>query len=163
VLEHAGVLGDAEISKVQSVDQRMRLECGVGFRQLRTCRRTRPGQLCATSGCEQSQQTNSLYSITSSARASSVGGSSRPIAFAVLRLMISSYLVGCWSGSSVGLRRRRSQRIRPSAEPPLTLSVNVQVMNGTGGRRQFIPKAARLGSRAAFDLASRSAQWNTKV
>jgi len=25
----------------------MRLECGVGFRQLRTCRRTRPGQLCA--------------------------------------------------------------------------------------------------------------------
>ena len=28
-------------------DQRMRLECGVGLRQLRTCRRTRPGQLCA--------------------------------------------------------------------------------------------------------------------
>ena len=26
------------LSKVQSVDQRMRLECGVGFRQLRTCR-----------------------------------------------------------------------------------------------------------------------------
>jgi hypothetical protein len=25
----------------------MGLECGVGFRQLRTCRRTRPGQLCA--------------------------------------------------------------------------------------------------------------------
>ena len=24
--------------------------CGVGFRQLRTCRRTRPGQLCATTG-----------------------------------------------------------------------------------------------------------------
>jgi hypothetical protein len=23
------------------------LECGVGFRQLRTCRRTCPGQLCA--------------------------------------------------------------------------------------------------------------------
>ena len=38
------------LSKVQSVDQRMRPECGVGFRQLRTCRRTRPGQLCATSG-----------------------------------------------------------------------------------------------------------------
>jgi uncharacterized NAD(P)/FAD-binding protein YdhS len=27
------------LSKVQSVDQRMRLECGIGFRQLRTCRR----------------------------------------------------------------------------------------------------------------------------
>ena len=35
------------LSKVQSVDRRMRLECGVGFRQLRTCRRIRPGQLCA--------------------------------------------------------------------------------------------------------------------
>ncbi len=35
-----------------------------------------------------------FYSITSSARASSVGGTSRPSAFAVLRLMISSYLVG---------------------------------------------------------------------
>jgi hypothetical protein len=40
------------ISKVQSVDQRMRLECGVGFRQLRTCRRTRPGQLCANNGSQ---------------------------------------------------------------------------------------------------------------
>ena len=34
----------APLSKVQSVDQRMRPG---GFRQLRTCRRTRPGQLCA--------------------------------------------------------------------------------------------------------------------
>jgi hypothetical protein len=37
----------AALSKVQSVDQRMRLECGVGFHQLRTCRRTRPGELWA--------------------------------------------------------------------------------------------------------------------
>ena len=28
------------------------LECGVGFRQLRTCRRTRPGQLCAITGSQ---------------------------------------------------------------------------------------------------------------
>src|SRR5262244_2774420 len=34
------------------------------------------------------------HSITSSARASSVGGTSRPIALAVLRLINSSYLVG---------------------------------------------------------------------
>src|SRR5262249_19442092 len=34
------------------------------------------------------------YSITSSASASSVGGTSRPSAFAVLRLIVSSYLVG---------------------------------------------------------------------
>jgi hypothetical protein len=40
------------------------------------------------------------YSIVSSAVASSVAGTSRPSAFAVLRLITSSYLVGCWTGSS---------------------------------------------------------------
>src|SRR5262245_36705005 len=39
-----GRLRPGGLSKVQWVDQRMRLECGVGFRQLRTCRRARPGQ-----------------------------------------------------------------------------------------------------------------------
>src|SRR3981189_2386950 len=42
------------------------------------------------------------YSITSSARASNVGGSSRPSALAVLRLMTSSNFVGCSIGRSVG-------------------------------------------------------------
>ena len=65
------------LGKVQSVDQRMRLECGVGFRQLRTCRRTRPGELCATRRHMQRSKT-AVYSITSSARASSVGGTVRP-------------------------------------------------------------------------------------
>jgi hypothetical protein len=55
----------------------------------------------ATSGCEQMQQ-GSPYSITSSARASSVGGTSRPSAFAVLRLITSSNLVGACTGRSVG-------------------------------------------------------------
>src|SRR5262249_13678801 len=41
--------------------------------------------------------------ITSSAVASSVSGMVRPIAFAVLRLMISSTLVACWTGRSGGL------------------------------------------------------------
>ena len=49
------------LSKVQSVDRRMRLECGVGFRQLRTCRRIRPGQLCANTGREQMQQVAPLF------------------------------------------------------------------------------------------------------
>src|SRR5262245_34449945 len=40
------------------------------------------------------------HSITSSARASSVGGTSRPSAFAVLRLMTSSYFVGACTGRS---------------------------------------------------------------
>src|SRR5713226_919905 len=42
------------------------------------------------------------YSITSSARASSVGGTVRPSALAVLRLMASSYLVGACTGRSAG-------------------------------------------------------------
>src|SRR5437016_10766774 len=42
------------------------------------------------------------HSITSSAVASSVCGTVRPSAFAVLRLMIISYLVGACTGSSAG-------------------------------------------------------------
>ena len=45
----------------------------------------------------------SHHSITSSARASSVGGTSMPSALAVLRLMISSNFVGCMTGRSAGL------------------------------------------------------------
>src|SRR3984893_17042174 len=48
-----------------------------------------------------------LYSITSSARASMVGGILRPIAFAVLRLNVSMYLVGCCTGRSLGFSPRR--------------------------------------------------------
>src|SRR5215471_2759132 len=43
------------------------------------------------------------HSITSSARASSVGGTSRPIALTALRLITSSNLVACWTGISLGL------------------------------------------------------------
>jgi hypothetical protein len=48
------------------------------------------------------------YSITSSARASSVGGTSRPSAFAVVKLMTSSNLVGCSTGMSAGFAPRRT-------------------------------------------------------
>jgi hypothetical protein len=44
------------------------------------------------------------YSITSSASASSVGGTVRPRALAVLRLTTSSNLVGCSTGRSLALR-----------------------------------------------------------
>ena len=43
-----------------------------------------------------------FYSITSSARESSDGGMVRPSAFAVLRLITSSNLVGCSTGRSAG-------------------------------------------------------------
>src|SRR5262245_59264084 len=44
---------------------------------------------------EQRDELATFHSITSSARASSGGGTVRPSALAVLRLMRSSYLVGC--------------------------------------------------------------------
>src|SRR2546421_8156116 len=51
------------------------------------------------------------HSITSSARASSVGGTVRLSALAVLRLMTSSNLVGCITGRSLGLA---PLRMRPT-------------------------------------------------
>jgi hypothetical protein len=50
--------------------------------------------------------TKSHYSITRSACARSVGGRSRPIAFAVFRLTISSNRLGRWIGRSPGLEPR---------------------------------------------------------
>ena len=58
--------------------------------------------LCATSGFG-TAATQNLYSITSSARASSVGGTVRPSALAVLRLRTSSNLTGRSTGKSAGL------------------------------------------------------------
>jgi hypothetical protein len=47
------------------------------------------------------------HSITSSVRASSVGGTSMPSALAVLRLTTSLNVVGCSTGISAGLVPRR--------------------------------------------------------
>ena len=57
--------------------------------------------LCAKSRREQSQQRAS-YSITRSARASTVSGIVMPSAFAVRRLIDNSTCVGCWTGRSKG-------------------------------------------------------------
>src|SRR5262249_6695214 len=51
---------------------------------------------------EQRDELASLHSITSSASASSLSGIWRPRAFAVLRLITSSNLVGCSTGRSPG-------------------------------------------------------------
>jgi hypothetical protein len=52
---------------------------------------------------DQRDERAALHSITSSARASSVGGTSRPIVFAVFRLITSLYLDACSTGNSAGL------------------------------------------------------------
>src|SRR5262249_40193137 len=67
-------------------------------------RRERPRRDCAA---EQRDELAPTHSITSSARASSDGGISRPSAFAVLRLTTNSILVGCSMGRSVGLAPRK--------------------------------------------------------
>src|SRR5262249_25373617 len=65
---------------------------------------------CATSGlmqCSKRRAAATHYSITSSARASRVGGISSPRALAVVRLMTRSNLVGCSTGMSIGFAPRR--------------------------------------------------------
>src|SRR6202051_4827155 len=51
---------------------------------------------------EQRDELAPFHSITSSARASTVAGTSRPSALAVLRLITNSYLVGACTGRSAG-------------------------------------------------------------
>ena len=63
-------------------------------------RRQRPR--CRRAAEQRDELAPRAHSITSSARASSVGGTSRPSALAVFRLMISSYLVGACTGRSAG-------------------------------------------------------------
>src|SRR5262249_21316567 len=67
--------------------------------RLLRARRERP---CCRRAAEQSDEFAADQSMTSSARASSVGGTSRPSALAVVRLMTSSYLVGACTGRSAG-------------------------------------------------------------
>src|SRR5262245_31012142 len=71
-----------------------RHRCLLRARRERPCRRRTAGQR---------DELAPLHSITSSARASTEDGRSRPSAFAVLRLMTSSYLEGCSTGRSAGL------------------------------------------------------------
>ena len=60
-------------------------------------------------------QPTESYSITSSARASSVGGTVKPSALAVLRLIASSYLVGACTGRSAGFSPLRMRSTYPAA------------------------------------------------
>jgi hypothetical protein len=51
---------------------------------------------------EKSDELASVHSITSSARASSVGGTVMPRVLAAVRFMASLNVVGCWTGKSAG-------------------------------------------------------------
>src|SRR5262245_24063696 len=62
-------------------------------------RRQRPRRRCAA---EQRKERAAFHSITSSARASTVAGMSRPIDPAIFKLITSSNLVGACTGISAG-------------------------------------------------------------
>jgi hypothetical protein len=53
------------------------------------------------------------YSITLSARANSASGTVTPIALAVLRLITSSNLVGCWTGIDLAAAEEFDDLMRP--------------------------------------------------
>src|SRR5262249_60093121 len=77
---------------------------GAHANRLLRIRRERLGSQCAA---EQPDELAALHSITSSAPASSILGMTMPRAFAVLRLITSSNLVGACTGRSAGLAPRR--------------------------------------------------------
>lgn len=70
------------------------------------CKCSRPTWAGKQTSTDKASFASPLYSITSSARASSVGGISTPSARAVLRLMTNSNLVGCSIGKSAGFAPR---------------------------------------------------------
>src|SRR5262245_23918306 len=74
-------------------------------RRLRLLRARRERPCCHRA--KERYERAALHSITSSARASRIGGISRAIAFAVLRLNASLNLVGCCTGRSLGFSPRR--------------------------------------------------------
>ena len=67
---------------------------------------------CNSRAADNSDELAPPHSITSSARESSVAGTSRPNAFAVLRLITSSNFVDCTTGRSVGLAPLESAQRR---------------------------------------------------
>src|SRR5262249_5200813 len=82
------------------------------YRGLLCARRDRPRY---SRGAAEQHECAPVHSITSSARASSDVGRSSPSAFAVLRLITSSYLVGAWTGSLAGFSPLRIRTTYPAA------------------------------------------------
>src|SRR5262249_547306 len=69
--------------------------------------RARPERPCGCHTADERDELAPSHSITSSARASSVGGTVRPSTLAVVKLMTRSNLVGCSTGMSAGLAPRK--------------------------------------------------------
>src|SRR6185312_4141952 len=96
------------------------------FRALRAFPRHAPVQaeLTASTDGAHGPYFGHRYSITSSARVSSDGGTSRPSALAVSRLITSSNFVGCWTGRSAGLAPLRIRSTYEAARRYMSLASN---------------------------------------
>ena len=64
---------------------------------------------CCARAAQERDELAPLHSITSSAREGSEGATSMPSAFAVVRLITNSYLVGACTGRSAGFSPRRTR------------------------------------------------------
>src|SRR5262249_38499999 len=115
------------------------------FGGLLRARRDRPR------GCRAAEQGDELapfHSITSSARASSVGGTVRPSACAVIRLMTSSNFVACSTGRSPGFAPRKILS---------TYSAARRNMSGTRGPMPSMPRRSAGSRLPALSSKARSA------
>ncbi len=81
------------------------------------------------------------YSITSSARPSSESWIESPSAFAVLRLMISSTLVDCWTGRSTGLS---PLSMRPTPQQIYVVSISGPTLGREPLSRRLVEVPAAL-------------------
>src|SRR5262249_2338484 len=97
-ITHPAAKGPEDVHPRGGGERRQQADERLTCRLLRASRE-RPRDRPAT---EQRDEIASIHSITSSARASTVAGTSRPSALAVLRLITSSYLVGACTGRSAG-------------------------------------------------------------
>src|SRR5262249_3183100 len=107
-----------------------------GHPRLLRPRRQRPRRRAAEQGDELAPP---HHSITSSARASNVGGTSRLSALAVLRLMASSTFVTCCTGKSAGFSPPRTRPLAPgrfrlatnpnlTGSPPIRNTIGIDVV-----------------------------------
>src|SRR5262245_64254791 len=98
-------------------------------------------QECAAGKCHSTLPVSLLHSITSSARASSVAGISRPSPLAVARLMTSSNLVGSSTDKSLGFAAGAAQLHSWAVDPGEGCAASSSALPATssasGERRAF--------------------------